>query len=118
VQFRDPETRRTLRIDYTSDPGPSAVAAWEALSPQLASSLGSYQQLRLEPVEYKGLDAAALEFSYFDETALRVLDLGFLSEDGERGYALYWQVPAEGFEASREAFEQIAATFDPVAASA
>jgi hypothetical protein len=113
VQFRDDATRRTLRVDFTDDPKPSALAAWQAYSPQLATALTNYQELRLEQVEYKGLDAADLEFTYEDGTTLRVLDRTFVAADGEEAFALYWQVPAESFEQSLPVFEQIAATFQP-----
>ncbi len=111
VQFRDPDTRRTLRIDYGEDPAPSALQAWEAFSPQLAARLGDYEELRVEQVEFQGLDAADLEFTYFDETTLHVLDRTVIAPDGERGIALYWQVPESRWEGSLPVFEQIAGTF-------
>ena len=113
VQFRDPQARRTLRIDYTTDPGPSALEDWQGFSPQLAGSLGQYQELRLEEVDFKGLDAADLEFTYFDQTELRVVDRRVVAEDGESAYALYWQVRASDWEAALPVFEEMAATFDP-----
>jgi len=113
VQFRDDDTRRTLRVDFTDDPKPSSLAAWQAYSPQLANALTSYEELRLEQVDYKGLDAADLEFTYEDGTTLRVLDRTFVAPDGEEAFALYWQVPADTWEQSLPVFEQIAATFVP-----
>ncbi|MBW3638846.1 MAG: serine/threonine protein kinase [Actinobacteria bacterium] len=113
IQFRNDDTRRTLRVDYTDAPKQSALAAWQAASPQFAGSLTDYQQLRLENVNYKGLDAADLEFTYFDQTTLRVLDRTFITADGEEAFALYWQVRAEDWEAALPLFEQMAATFQP-----
>ena len=113
VQFRDDQTRRTLRIDYSTGPTQSALAAWQAFSPQLAGRLADYKELRVEKVDYKGLDAADLEFTYFDQTGLHVLDRTFISTSGEESFALYWQVPAEDWAASVPLFEQIAATFLP-----
>ena len=113
VQFRDPQARRTLRIDYTTDPKPSALQAWQEFSPQLAASLSQYEELRLEEVDYKGLDAADLEFTYFDQTELRVLDRTFIAEDGQSAYALYWQVRASDWEDALPVFDAMAATFDP-----
>jgi hypothetical protein len=112
VQFRDPETRRTLRVDFSTDPGPSALGAWQAFSPQLAGRLPRYEELRLEKVEFQGLDAADLEFTFFDQTTLHVLDRTVVAADRSRGVALYWQVPESRWEGSREVFEQIARTFD------
>jgi serine/threonine protein kinase len=113
VQFRDPQARRSLRIDHTDDPKPSALKAWQDFSPQLAQVLDQYQELRLEEVDYKGLDAADLEFTYFDETQLRVLDRTFVTEDGDEAFALYWQVHASDWDEALPLFERIAATFDP-----
>ncbi len=113
VQFRDPGARRTLRVDYSDKPKASALAAWQAASPQFAGSLASYQQLRLENVDYKGLDAADLEFTYFDQTTLRVLDRTFIAASGQEAFALYWQVRAEDWDAALPVFEQIAGTFQP-----
>jgi serine/threonine protein kinase len=115
VQFRDEANRRTLRIDFSSTPdADGALAAWTKYSPALAGRLPQYQELRLEEVEYKGLDAADLEFTYVEGTKLRVLDRTFVS--GGEGFALYWQVRAEDWDAARPLFDQIAATFQPRAA--
>jgi tRNA A-37 threonylcarbamoyl transferase component Bud32 len=111
VQLRDQQHRRTLRIDFSDDPAASALAAWQAFSPQLAGQLAQYDELRLEEVDFQGLDAADLEFTYFDETRLHVLDRTAISADGDRGIALYWQVPEERWQESLPVFEQIAATF-------
>jgi serine/threonine protein kinase len=113
VQFRNDDTRRTLRVDYSDEPKQSALAAWQAASPQFADALTDYQQLRLENVDFKGLDAADLEFTYFDQTKLRVLDRTFITASGEEAFALYWQVRAEDFDAALPLFEQMAATFQP-----
>jgi hypothetical protein len=112
VQFRDPQGRRTLRVDHTDSPKSSALAAWQEFSPQLEQVLAQYEELRLEKVDYKGLDAADLEFTYFDETTLRVLDRNFVAENGEEAFALYWQVRATDWEESLPVFEEMARTFD------
>jgi hypothetical protein len=112
IQFRDDPARRSLRIDYSADPAPSALQAARAFSPQLRAVLGDYQELRVQEVDYKRLDAADLEFTYFDQTELRVLDRTVVSADGSAEFGLYWQVPASDWEDSLAVFEQIAQTFD------
>jgi hypothetical protein len=112
IQFRDDAARRSLRIDYSADPAPSALQAAQAFSPQLDAVLGDYQELRVQEVDYKRLDAADLEFTYFDRTELRVLDRTVVSADGSAEFGLYWQVPASDWEDSLAVFEQIAQTFD------
>lgn len=112
VQLRDPEARRTLRVDVQSSGDGGAEQALARLSPQLGASLGGYQQLRLEPAEFGDLDAADLEFTYFDQTDLRVLDRALVAEDG-RTYFLYWQVNAADWQAALPVFEQMVQTFVP-----
>jgi eukaryotic-like serine/threonine-protein kinase len=111
-QFRDPNRRYTLRVDYTDTPKQSAVQAWEEYSPVLAGRLAEYSERRLEPLEYRGWDAADLEFTYSDSgTDLHVLDRTFVV-DG-RGYALYWQTAEDRFADSLAEFERLAAAFVP-----
>ncbi len=112
VQLRDARARFTLRVDWSDDPAPSALGAWKAFSPQLAGVLRGYDERRLEKVDFQGLDAADLEFTYTDSGAdLHVLDRTFVSADGAQAVALYWQVNDEDYDASLALFEQIAATF-------
>jgi hypothetical protein len=111
-QFRDEGRRYTLRIDYTDAPRPSSLQAWREASPGFAAQLAGYQEQRLEEVDFRGFDAADLEFTYTDGgTQLRVLDRTFIA-DG-RAYALYWQVSADNFPASLGEFERLAAAFVP-----
>jgi eukaryotic-like serine/threonine-protein kinase len=113
-QFRDESTRYTLRVDYTDSPRSNALQAWQEASPGFAAQLADYEELRLENVEFRGYDAAELEFTYRDPGSgalLRVLDRN-LVVDG-RAYALYWQVSADRFEDSLEEFERLAAAFVP-----
>lgn len=113
IQLRDNEARRTLRINHRPDHSGSALSAWEAFSPQLAGQLAQYQQLRLEEAEFQGREAAELEFTYFDQTELRVVDRLVVDEDDGEAFALYWQVRASDWQDALPVFEQIAATFDP-----
>jgi hypothetical protein len=111
-QLRDESTRFTLRVDDSPAARTTALESWQAFSPVLAKQLGSYQQLRLEPVQFRGWDAADLEFSYSDSGAdLHVVDRTFTV--GGRSYSLWWQTNADRFAQSLPEFEQIAATFVP-----
>ena len=112
VQLRDGGTRRTLRVDWSDDPSPSALVAWQEYSPQLARVLRDYEQVRLEQVDFQGLDAADLEFTYTaDQADLHVLDRTVVAEGGGRAVALYWQVRERDYVDSLAQFEQMAATF-------
>lgn len=114
MQLRDPETRRTLRVQHVDDPQGTALEAWQQLSRELGGALGAYREVRLEQVEGPGRDAAELEFTYTDGPSgadLHVLDRRLVAADGTEAIALYWQVSEGGFAASLEQFEQIARTF-------
>ncbi len=112
VQLRDPDARRTLRVDVQAAADGGAEQALSRLSPQLGSQLDDYQELRLEAADYRDLDAADLEFTYVDQTELRVLDRAVVAEDG-RTYYLYWQVNASDWQDALPVFEQMLETFIP-----
>jgi hypothetical protein len=108
VQLRDEKTRRTLRVNDDVSLAGSALATWQAFSPELDGSLERYEELR---VEARGDSSADLEFTFFDQTQLHVLYR--LVVAGDRGYGLYWQIPESGWADGVQVFEQIAATFQP-----
>jgi hypothetical protein len=111
TQLRDESTRYTLRVDDVAASG-SALSALQAFSTVLTGQLAGYQQRRVEPVQFRGWDAAELEFTYSDAGAdLRVVDRSFVV-DGRR-YSLWWQTNADRFEESRPEFERIAGAFLP-----
>ena len=112
VQLRDPAARRTLRVDVQATADGGAEQALARLSPSLGGQLAGYQELRLEAADYRGLDAADLEFTYVDQTELRVLDRAVVAQDG-RTYYLYWQVRATDWEQALPVFEQLLETFAP-----
>jgi eukaryotic-like serine/threonine-protein kinase len=99
-------------VDYRETAGTSPLAAWQEYSPVLAQQLAEYQQLRLEPLEFRGWQAADLEFLYTSGGArLRVLDRIFVT--GGRAYALYWQVAEDRFSESLEEFAALSQAFVP-----
>ncbi|MDP3714207.1 MAG: serine/threonine-protein kinase [Mycobacteriales bacterium] len=111
-QIRDESRRWTLRVDTTDTPGTDPAAAWEQQEIGFRRAFPSYSRVRIEPVDYRGWDAADWEFTFRDGGAdLRTLDRGFVV-DGT-GYALYWQTGAADFAASLPTFERIAASFRP-----
>ena len=112
LQFRDPRTARTLRIDTTETPPADAVADWERQSRRFAAKHPTYRRIRIEPASFRGGRGADWEFTYrADGSDLHVLDKAFVL--GGRGHALYWQVPAADWEASQATFQQLAASFQP-----
>jgi hypothetical protein len=106
-EYRDPETGRTLRVE-TGEGRPDAVADREAAAQGFARRHPSYQRIRLEPVDYRGYEAADWEFTY---EGLHVLNRVFVV-DGT-GHSLWFQTRAGDFDDARADFERIAAAFSP-----
>ncbi len=117
VQFRNDADRRSLRIEAGTAEG-TAVARWRSFSQALRGSLADYTQLSLEPVEFRDYDAADLAFTYTDQTALRVLDRGFVvPREGaaDAWYGLYWQTNDSDWDAAGSVFTELVRTFRPAA---
>ena len=112
VQFRDDARRRTLRID-AGPPRGEPLEVLTAFSAALSEQLRDYEQLRLEVSQFRGRPAADLEFTFFDETGLRVLDRTFTDEAAGQAYGLYWQTNTGDWAAARPLFDQVLSTFAP-----
>ncbi|HVL99645.1 MAG TPA: protein kinase [Egibacteraceae bacterium] len=113
VDLRDPDSPTYLRVDYTDDPPPSAVEAWEAMSASFASRYADYTELRIEPVTFRGFDGALWEYTYTDGgLRLRAANLGFGTD--EFGQALNFQTTAAAWEASQDLHEMLRRSFRPI----
>ncbi|HVF13259.1 MAG TPA: hypothetical protein VM942_01600, partial [Acidimicrobiales bacterium] len=110
TDIRDPKTAAYLRIDFTTEPGPSPVQAWFDFEPNFAAENPNYQRIDIAPTTFKGYDAALWEFTY---TGLGVdfhaADLGFVT--GTHGFALNFQTRAEDWEDMQDEFEAFKASF-------
>ena len=115
--FRDPATGTYLQVAWVQPPnelGPEG--AWEAQAETFAADHENYQEIRIDPTTFQGMDAAEWEFTYEDGGAqLHALDLGFITRDESTGMALFFQTHAEDWERSQELFEQLKAGFRPPA---
>ena len=107
-RYRQADTGRELRI--TTGPGqPDAVADREAQAAGFAQRNPSYEEIRIEPVEYQGVEGADWEFTF---EGLHVLNRVFVV-DGT-GHSLWLQTPEDDFDAARADFDAIAEGFSPV----
>lgn len=117
VDFRDPVTGTYLRVDWTDSPGPSALEAWRSQERYFSSNPENqnYQRLRLEPTIFKGMANAAIwEFTYSNGgAALHAIDIGFVTNDREHGFALYFQTHSEDWVSSQDLLESFQAAFVP-----
>ncbi|MFP5351117.1 MAG: serine/threonine-protein kinase [Actinomycetota bacterium] len=110
TDFVEPGTGTYLRIDYTDEPGPDAMAQIEESGePGFASSHGDYERVQLTPTTFAGTDNAALwEYTYEGQHAY---NLQFVTADGEWGFALNFQTAEENWESSQGIWEQLKASF-------
>jgi eukaryotic-like serine/threonine-protein kinase len=110
TDFRDPETGTLVRVDWTDQPGPDPVAAWESYSQDFAAQHEGYQEIRIDPAEFQGYSAAEWEFTYVDGgTTLHAIDLGFVT--GDYGFALFMQAPEDEWAAMQDEFEAFKDSF-------
>lgn len=115
--FRDPATGTYLQVAWQQPPnelGPEG--AWEAQAESFAADHENYQEIRIDPATFQGMDAAEWEFTYEDGGArLRAIDLGFITPDESTGMALLFQTREDDWGSSQELFEQLKAGFRPPA---
>jgi hypothetical protein len=113
VDFSDPASGAYLRVDWTTTPGDSAVAAWEQQSESFAATHSDYVDLGNAPADYRGWPAATWELTYSESGAsLHALDLGFVVDD-TYGFALYFQTHAEDWESMQDTFDAFKQSFRP-----
>jgi eukaryotic-like serine/threonine-protein kinase len=112
VDAREPgDSTRFLRL-ITVDSTASAQSQLTAAERQFENdpSYGSYQRLKLEKIDYRGLDAADWEFTFtLDGVARHVLYRGIVT-DG-RTFGLYLSTPAQQWTQSANVFQVAASTF-------
>lgn len=113
TDFRDPYVRRFFRVDSTSAPQASALAAWQAYEASFRTSVQDYHRVRLAPSDGgNGSRQADWEFSFrADGVDYHVLDRGLVVNG--RGYALYWQTEQARWQSSTTLREQLLAEFTP-----
>ena len=106
-EYRDRNRGRTLRVE--TGPGqPDAVADRQRVARGFASRHPTYEQLRIEPVDYRGYEAADWEFTY---EGLHVLNRVFVVDGA--GHSLFFQY-REGDATAAQDFEGIVRGFTPV----
>lgn len=112
IDLVDPDTGAYLRLDWTDDPKPDPEADWERQSEAFAESHEGYEEIRIEPVDYRDYDAAMWEYEYAEGgDRFHAYNLGFVA--GDRGYALNYQTPASTWDEMRDLFEGFRSSFQP-----
>jgi serine/threonine protein kinase len=109
TELHDGGSPTVLRIDWRQEVQADPVAAEQQAGQDYADDVNDYQQARLEPAEFKGLQSALLEFTFRDDDdTWHALELGMRAprhyiamaiyakdEDWGQGWALF-----EAFKAS------------------
>ncbi|SHK62558.1 serine/threonine-protein kinase [Actinacidiphila paucisporea] len=106
-----------LLIDFTSKPGPSALAKWQSDSQSVGPRLKDYQLIGVHKVSYRGYDAADWEYKRTltgTGTHVRVQNRGMVT-DAHHGYALLLDFPADSWnsDANRHIRDVVFYTFKP-----
>jgi len=111
VDAREPNSTRFLRL-ITVDSTSSALSQLTAAERQFENdpSYGAYQRVKLEKIDYRGLDAADWEFTFtLDGVARHVLYRGIVTNN--RTFGLYLSTPSEQWTKSTDVFRVAADTF-------
>ncbi|MGK4581259.1 protein kinase domain-containing protein [Kitasatospora sp. HPMI-4] len=79
-----------LVVDWTTEPGKSALADWQ--DSERTNTMSNYHRVRLEQISYRQWNNAAdWEWTSSSNPVLHSLNRGFVT--GKYGYALYWITP-------------------------
>ena len=114
TDFRDPASSTYLRVDWTDTPGRSPKRAWVEFEKSYRTRHENYDRIRIEATSFQGMRAAIWEFTYTDGGAdLHALDLGFVTDDGRYGFALYWQTRADEWDSLQSVFEGVRDSYRP-----
>ncbi|WP_380169208.1 hypothetical protein [Jannaschia sp. R86511] len=112
TRFVDPDSRRYLLVEEGGEPAGDPVEDWESQEGAVADRLDGYERISIEPGELRDFDVADWQFTWEPSGGtLRVLNRAVVT-DGQ-AYALYWSVPAEEWESSRDVLDDIAGSFQP-----
>ena len=81
-------------IAWTTHPQADQLADWRQQAANRAESDPTYQQIRIQPVAYRGYDAAVWEFNnVFQGERTHVIDQGFIVRPRHLGYAIEFYGP-------------------------
>jgi eukaryotic-like serine/threonine-protein kinase len=111
TDVEDPDGPTYLRLDWTDDPAPDALADWESYEQSFAASHSGYERIRLERTTFRGEDAALWEYRYTSGGAvLHAYNLNV--SGGEYGYALNFQSSEAAWEDVEPLFAALAASYE------
>jgi hypothetical protein len=112
-QYKDPATRRTLRVSTTENGRSDPVQDRRDQAAAFARTHDAYREIAITATTFQGYPAADWEFTYSSGGAsLRALNR--VSVVNGRGYSLFFQThTSDDWSAARADFERMAAAFRP-----
>ena len=116
VDLVDPDTGNYLRVEWTETPGEDALVAWQQQEDSFAPSHENYQQIQMDAVDYQDSPTAALwEYTWSEGGAdLHAYNLGFVTGDGEYGFALNFVTDEADWEESQPLGDSFMESFGPL----
>lgn len=94
--FTGPDPGFVVKVEWTFQPQPDALADWRQQAASKAASDPTYQQISIRRVSYRGYNAADWQFTnVFGGAVTRVLDRGFIVRPGQLAYAIELYGPAD-----------------------
>ncbi|MQS12634.1 serine/threonine protein kinase [Streptomyces kaniharaensis] len=106
----------TLKIEWTTEPGASALADWQAGETSLRPTVTNYQRVNLSAIGYRQWSNAA-DWEWTNGTPkMHSLNRGFVTGNPAKyGYAIYWITPDADWSspANSQAREEAFASFQP-----
>lgn len=106
----------TLKVEWTTTPGQSAVADWQESEPGLRGQVSNYQRVQLQAVTYREWTNAA-DWEWTNGTPrTHSLNRGFVTgTPAKYGYAIYWTMQDADWSAPANAQARQVAfdTFQP-----
>ncbi|MEV7772125.1 protein kinase [Kitasatospora sp. NPDC086791] len=112
--FKNAADGSQLRIEWTTSPGDSAVADWQASEPNVRGQVTNYQRLNLSAISYRQWTNAA-DWEWTNGTPkTHSLNRGFVTgTPAKYGYSIYWIVPDAQWAAQAPVRDVVFATFQP-----
>ncbi|MFI6153452.1 serine/threonine-protein kinase [Kitasatospora sp. NPDC051170] len=112
--FKNPADGSQLRFEWTTSPGPSAVADWQGSEAGVRGQVTNYQRLNLAAITYRDWTNAA-DWEWTNGTPkTHSLNRGFVTgSPAKYGYSIYWIVPDAQWAAQAAARDTVFNSFQP-----
>jgi eukaryotic-like serine/threonine-protein kinase len=104
-----------VTVAWSTNPQTDALTDWEQAAEQQAKTNGSYRQISLRQVSYRGYNAADWQFTdIYQGVLVRVIDRTFIVRAGQLAYAVELSGPAHQWPAVYAAvWQHLMTSFQP-----